>query len=73
MAFACPSAAPIAKRALIVLRKLALDERRMVWRAAAAALWQLGRRRPDVVRPELERWLEDDVRGKVAREALKYL
>ena len=73
MAFTGAPAAPMAKRALIVLRKLALDDRRTVWRAAAAAMWQLGRRRPDVVRPELDRWLDDDVRGKVAREALKYL
>jgi len=73
MAFTSASAAPLAKRALIVLRKLALDERRMVWRAVAAAMWQLGRRRPDVVRPELERWLAEETRAKVAREALKYL
>ncbi len=73
MAFTSASAAPLAKRALIVLRKLALDERRTVWRAVAAAMWQLGRRRPDVVRPELERWLADETRTKVAREALKYL
>jgi hypothetical protein len=72
-AFSTAPAAPLAKRALIVLRKLALDERRPVWRAAAAATWQLGRRRPDVVRPELERWLEDETRGKVAREALRFL
>jgi hypothetical protein len=26
-----------------------------------------------VVRPELERWLADETRTKVAREALKYL
>jgi hypothetical protein len=72
-AFAAPAAAPLAKRALIILRKLALDERRVVWRAAAAAMWRLGRRRPDVVRPELDRWLEDDARQTAAREALKYL
>jgi hypothetical protein len=73
MAFTGAPAAPMAKRALIVLRKLALDDRRTVWRAAATAMWQLGRRRPDVVRPELDRWLDDDVRDKVAREALRYL
>jgi hypothetical protein len=73
MAFTSASAAPLAKRALIVLRKLALDERRIVWRAVAAAMWRLGRRRPDVVRPELERWLSDEAREKVARQALKYL
>lgn len=72
-AFAAEPAAGLAKRALIVLRKLALDERHAVWRATATATWQLGRRRPDVVRPEVERWLEDEARAKVAREALRYL
>jgi hypothetical protein len=67
------AAAPLAKRALIVLRKLSLDERRDVWRVAASAMWRLGRRRPDIVRPELERWLTDETRGKVAREALRFL
>lgn len=70
---ACPAAAPLAKRAMIVLRKLATDERRPVWRAAASAMWRLGRHRPDVVRPELERWLDDDVRQRAAQEALKHL
>lgn len=73
MAFASPGAGPLAKRALIVLRKLARDERRVVWRAVAASMWRLGRQRPDVVRPELDRWLDDEDRAKAAREALKYL
>ncbi len=73
MAFTSPAAADVAKKALIVLRKLSLDERRYVWRAVAAAMWKLGRKRPDVVRPELERWLEDDERADVARAALTYL
>ncbi len=73
LAFAGPAAAPLAKRALIVLRKLALDERRAVWRPVATAMWQLGRRRPDVVRPELDRWKDDEVRRKVAAEALRFL
>ncbi len=73
MAFTAAPAAPLAKRALIVLRKLALDDRRVVWRAVAAAMWRLGRRRPDVVRPELERWADDEVRAKVAHEALRHL
>lgn len=72
-AFAAAPAAPLAKRALIVLRKLALDDRRVVWRAVAASMWRLGRRRPDVVRPELERWADDEVRAKVAHEALRHL
>ncbi|MBU0595260.1 DNA alkylation repair protein [Candidatus Bipolaricaulota bacterium] len=73
MAFSGPSAAPLVKKALIVLRKLSLDERRYVWRAVSSAMWKLGRRRPEIVRPELSRWLEDEQRGDVAREALKHL
>jgi ribosomal protein L18E len=73
MSFSSSGAPPLVKRALIVLRKLSLDERRYVWRAVAAAIWKLGRKRPEVVRPELSRWLEDDRRVQVAREALRYL
>lgn len=73
MAFSAPPAVPITKKALIVLRKLSLDERRFVWRAVASALWKLGRKRPDIVRPELARWLEDERRVDVAREAIKHL
>lgn len=73
MAFSGPAAAPIAKKALIVLRKLALDERRLVWRAVSSAVWKLGRRRPEIVRPELARWLEDERRLHVAREAIRHL
>jgi len=73
MAFSSAPAAPLAKKALIVLRKLSLDERRFVWRAVASALWKLGRRRPDIIRPELSRWLDDDRRVDVAREAIKHL
>lgn len=73
MAFSAPPAAPIARKALIVLRKLSLDERRPVWRAVSSAMWKLGRRCPEIVRPELMRWLEDERRVEVAREALKHL
>jgi len=73
MALSGPAAAPIVKKAIIVLRKLSLDERRYVWRAAASAMWQLGRRRPEIVRPELARWIEDERRVDVAREALKHI
>ncbi|MCX6094466.1 MAG: DNA alkylation repair protein [Candidatus Bipolaricaulota bacterium] len=73
MAFTSPAAADVAKKALIVLRKLSLDERRYVWRAVATAMWKLGRKRPDVVRPELARWLEDEERVDIARAALTYL
>jgi HEAT repeat protein len=73
MAFSAPPAAPIAKKALIVLRKLSLDERRPVWRAVSSAMWKLGRHSPEIVRPELMRWLEDERRVEVAREALKHI
>jgi hypothetical protein len=73
MAFSAAPAIPIAKKALIVLRKLSLDERRLVWRAVASAMWKLGRKRPELIRPELSRWLEDERRVSVAREAIKHL
>ena len=73
MSFSGPAAAPIVKKALIVLRKLSLDERRYVWRAVSSAMWKLGRRRPDIVRPELGRWLEDERRIDVARAALEHI
>lgn len=73
MALSAPPAADITKKAIIVLRKLSLDERRYVWRAVSSAIWKLGRRDPDVVRAELARWIEDERRVEVAREALKHL
>ena len=73
MAFSGPPAATMARKALIILRKLSLDERRYVWRAVASALWKLGRKCPEIVRPELARWLNDERRTDVAREALSYL
>lgn len=73
MAFSTPAAATMVKKAIIILRKLSLDERRFVWRAVASALWKLGRKAPEIVRPELARWIEDERRVDVAREALKHL
>jgi len=73
MAFSGSCAAPMVKKALIVLRKLALDERRYVWRAVASAMWKLGRRSADVVRPQLAAWLNDPDRVHVARAALQHL
>lgn len=60
-------------KALIILRRLALDERRYVWRAVASAMWRLGRRDPAPVLAELRRWLSDDDRAHVARVALKHI
>lgn len=73
MAFSASAGPLLVKKALIILRKLSLDERRYVWRAVAAAMWKLGRKKPEIVRPELTRWLEDERRVNVAREALKFL
>jgi len=73
MSFSGSCAAPIARKAMIVLRKLSLDPRRYVWRAVASAVWKLGRRRAEVVRPELARWLEDEDRVHVARAAMRHL
>jgi len=73
MAFSASAGPRLVKKALIILRKLSLDERRYVWRAVASAMWKLGRKKPEIVRPELARWLEDERRVDVAREALKYL
>ena len=73
MSFSASAGARLVKKALIVLRRLSLDERRYVWRAVASAMWKLGRKKPEIVRPELARWLEDERRVDVAREALKYL
>ncbi len=73
MAFSGPAAEPIARKALIVLRKLSLDERWPVRRGVSSAMWKLGRRCPEIVRPELMRWLEDERRVDVAREALRHI
>jgi hypothetical protein len=55
-----------------VLRELATDERRYVWRAVASAMLYLARRQPEV-RDMLENWLRDSRRIKVAETAFKYL
>jgi len=49
---------------------LAADRRRYVWRAVASALKNLGRRKPEKVKPELSRWLLNGKRRKVAEIAL---
>jgi 3-methyladenine DNA glycosylase AlkC len=61
------------EEALAVLGILAADERRFVWRAAASALHYLGRRQPEVVRPVLEGWLQDERRVRAAKTALHYM
>jgi 3-methyladenine DNA glycosylase AlkC len=59
--------------ALEVLDRLAADERRYVWRAAASALHYLGRRQPEIVRPLVEGWLQDERRARAAETALRYI
>ncbi len=61
------------ERALDFLHTLADDQRRTVWRAVASAARALGKKRPEVVKPRLRRWLEDESRRQVAETALKYL
>lgn len=61
---------PMARRALIVLRKVALSERRYVRGVVARSLARLAAASPDAVGGELRRWLEDPERSIVAREAL---
>jgi hypothetical protein len=61
------------EQALEVLERLAADDRRFVWRAAASALHYLGRRRPEVVRPIVESWLLDERRVRAAKTALRYM
>lgn len=61
------------ERALAFLHTLAGDERRTVWRAVASAARALGKKRPEVIIPELRRWLKDESRRQVAETALKHL
>ncbi len=73
MAFRSSGGTKHVREAVPILTRLAADDRRFVWRAAAAALQYLGRRQPDVVRPLLEAWLEDDQRRRTASVALRYM
>jgi 3-methyladenine DNA glycosylase AlkC len=61
------------QEALEILSDLSADERRFVWRAAASALHYLGKRQPEVVRPLVESWLEDEQRTRAAEVALRYI
>lgn len=61
------------QEALEILGQLAADERRFVWRAAASALHYLGKRHPEVVRPLMENWLQDERRKQAAEVALRYI
>lgn len=61
---------PLVRRALIVLRRVALSEHRYVRGAVARALVRLASTSPDAVGGELRRWLTEEDRRPLAREAL---
>jgi len=61
------------RKALIVLRRLALDERKLVRTAVINALSSLARADSEVVLSELRRWLPDEDRAPVARAALSHI
>jgi HEAT repeat protein len=73
MAMTGPGVEARARKALILLRRLSLDERRYVRGAVVRALARLGQACPDPTASELRRWLDDEDRAPVAREALRYL
>lgn len=73
MVFSSAEGAKHCDEALPILLRLAEDERRFVWRAVASALNNLGRKKPEKVKPELKRWLNNDKRRKVAEIALQYI
>jgi len=73
MVFSAAEGAKHCDEALSILRRLAADRRRYVWRAVASALKNLGRRKPEKVKPELSRWLLNGKRRKVAEIALHHI
>ncbi len=72
MAFSAAEGAKHVDVALPILSALATDERSFVWRAVASAMRNLGRRRPEQVRPVLEEWLHDEQRRWAAEVAMRY-
>jgi len=73
MVFSAAEGAKHFDEALPILKRLAADDRRFVWRAVASALRNLGKRKPEKVKPELKRWLLDRKRRKGAEIALHYI
>ena len=71
MTFSAAGAARHLEVGLGILRGLAADDRRFVWRAAASAMRTLGKRHPERVRAELQTWLDDAARRAPAEVALK--
>ncbi len=72
MTLSGPAVGRVAGKALIVLRKLALDDRPYVRAAVTAALTSLTTHAPRIAVARLERWLADDERAPVARAALRH-
>jgi len=70
MVFSSAEAVKHRKEALPILRRLACDRRRFVWRAAASALRNLVRRRPEEVACAIEDWDECERLRIVKRIAL---
>jgi 3-methyladenine DNA glycosylase AlkC len=56
-----------------LLHRLAVDDRRFVWRAVASAAVKLGRARPDVVKPLVRKWRTDPKRKHAAAVVAYYL
>ncbi len=71
MAFSGPAAGKVAGKAMIILRRLALDERPYVRTAIAASLGSLVTHAPHVSVPKLQRWLAEEERAPLARAALR--
>jgi len=73
MIFSSAEGAKHCDEALPILRRLAADERRYVWRAVALALRNLGRRKPEKVKSELKHWLINGKCKKVGEIALHHI
>ncbi len=71
MAFSAPAGSGPVGKALIILRRLALDERPRVRAAVIAALRALAARSPSVAIPKLRSWLEDEERASLAKAVLR--
>jgi len=56
-----------------LLHRLAVDDRRFVWRAVASAAVKLGRAWPDVVKPLVRQWRTDPKRKHAAAVVAYYL
>lgn len=54
------------KQGLAVLKKLANDERRFVWRSVVSSLVNINKNFPDLVIPEVQGWLTNDELKKTA-------